>query len=532
MKVRNSTLLNIYLALFTCSINAQDIMLESEVTTEFNILRSLAREPQTKLEFDYTNGVSSVSKTSKSILVFNIPQLKEIENRIGVAYKKDFIRLIVAHELAHQIQYKYYHNISGGLLYECQADIIGGFLIYQLIGKDISEWNLSHNITSMDDPGYTKMLKDLEGRVYASLTQIFQAGVYSGLGRKHPSNEERRLALRDGLAYGNIWLYGEVLINAPSAGNPTLTYTEKIRLAKHYQKLLNYLPGDNIVTWSLRHAKKVIHDYLPNARYIVTYSETDWDTSKDNPYVYYEQIIKNEGDKTITLNYYTQIYTVKRDDPKNTLYWDLRATNSHNFTLKPGETREVIDSLKWVATTDYMPRIVHLGDEGSLFSCTTLSDNREEASSNIPNHYSGNSLSNDAYILEIMFSSRSLYDRFINGVGTVVTRSFKSDVSFVSLLKIPSSIGTDIKWNRKANRYDLDVFYYYGKNKIEALKSAERLIANIKLAEHIVKISNKEIEANDKEWEILSEKGEVIGSISMYEFKNGNYQVKMLVLGL
>lgn len=511
----------------------QDEMLKHEIQNQFVILRQLSREMSTKLEYDYSNTASSESKTKNGILVVNIPQLKDMVQVMGRAYERDLIRLIIAHELGHQIQYRFYSNIAGGLLYECQADIIAAFLLYQVIAQEISQWIDIAQVSSLEDPRYKKKMDELNNRFYASLTAIFNAGEAESRERTHPNNNERRLALRDGFMYGNLWLYGEVLANVPATSNtPQLTVQTKNQLANHYKKLLNYLPGDNLLTWSQRHAKKIIHEFLLNCKNIAVYSMNDWDTSAENPFVYYKQNIVNKGDKIITLNYYNQVYTVKREDPKNTLYWDLRSTKSHSVTLQPGEKREIVDSLEWIATKEYMPRFVYLGSEGSLFSCTTVSDKVEYFTKQPRNHFSDPVPTSGALILDIYLTSRSNFETFIGSVGKFYTLKFYGDMSFRSLVQLPSAESTEINYIKRKDRYDLEAKFYTGGSRLKADEAVQTIIQSMDKNEFAIKKQPETVASDDKFWIISDRSGEDIGKITYYHFDSGNYRVSMSIYGV
>jgi hypothetical protein len=511
-------------------VKGQDKIIEAAISAEFEILRNYAMEPLTKLQFDYTKNVSSLSQYKNRIIIINIPQVKDMIVEIGERYKKDIIRLVVAHELAHQSQYTHHSNVQGGLLYECQADIIAGFLIYQMLVKDIMEWVLRAGIQDMADSRYKRKVRELNDLSHALLDVIFGQGGIQGHKRTHPSNEERRLALRDGFHYGNAWLYGEFLPNLQTTTKPVINVNERKKIADRYKQLMNYLPGDNLITWSMRQVKKIIHEHVDNCKDLVVYTDINWDTSPDNPYIYYEQIIKNTGSRIVTLNYNNQIYTAKRTDSPNTLYWDLNSANAYSFSIKPGLIHKVNDSLKWYGDKELMPTFVYLGRKGALFSCTTLGDKKVEPVVDAGNHFADPNSPNDRSILDIYLSTRSFFSSYINSIGFVFTERFDRDIFYFSRIEFPSAISTEIEFVKRSNRYDLRVDFYSGTDKLAAENSLKKILKICQENQLITKEDKDTINPPGKKFDVFQE-GEIIGRIQFYKFEGGKFSTTFVIFG-
>jgi hypothetical protein len=516
--------------LISCIVKGQDKIIETAISVEFEILRNYAMEPRTRLQFDYTKNVSSLSQHANRIIIVNIPQVKGMIAEIGERYKTDIFRLVVAHELAHQIQYTQHSNVKGGLLYECQADIIAGFLIYQMLVKDVMEWGARTGIQNMEDSRYKSKVRELNDLQHALLNVIFGQGGSQGLKRTHPSNEERRLALRDGFNYGNAWLYGEFLPGIQGTGNPAIGAVDRKKIADRYKQLMNYLPGDNLLSWSLRQARKIIHEHVENCKDLVVYNDLNWDTSPGNPYLYYEQIIKNTGSRIITLNYNNQIYTAKRTDAPNTLYWDLNSANAYSITIRPGMIYKVKDSLKWYGDKELMPTFVYLGRKGALFSCTTLEDKKVEPIVNTGSHFADLTAAKDRSILDKYLSSRSLFSSYINSIGVVHTEKFDRNVMYLSRIEFPSARSTKIEFVRRSNRYDLRVDFYDGTDKLAAENSLKKIIKICQESQLIIKEDKDTAGTAEKTFDIFQE-GEIIGRIRLYKF-DGEFSTIFIIYGI
>lgn len=506
----------------------QDI--ESEVRQTLKELQGLSGIPPASLTFDYSKTTSS--KTEKSKLSVNIPQLKEIIDVIGISYKKDIIRLVLAHELGHILQYQFYSNIHGSLLYECQADIIAGYLLFQLAMNDLILWNQQAGITDIDNPKYVDRMKQLNDKVLASLSAIFRAGSNVLDNKTHPSNEERRLALRDGFNYGTMWLYTEVMPNIPELKGQPLSKADIKKMASRFRQNVNYLPADNLITWSYRQSKKITHDNLLNCKDILVYTTIDWDTSADSPFAYYEQKIINKGNKTLTLSFDNQVYTARRTDAANSLYWNLQSSRSYSFTLSPGQVREISDSLEWIATKDYMPHLVYLGRRGSHFSCTSLSDVIPNPSTIVVgNHYANMESTSASDMLESFLTTRPYFDEYIGGVGDTYDEKFSGTITYGSRIFFPEASNTTVEYTPRRKRYDMRVDYYKGPVKSKAQQKLQELQqqfihSSLSLQEH-----THEKGSEDRAWDIMHE-GEQIGSLYLFHLKSGDYVLHFTIEGI
>jgi hypothetical protein len=521
------------LVLCALQLNAQDESLKAAIQNQFLVLKNLSYETQARLEYDYSNR-SSVTNTKKGIVQINIPELKEMIGGVGSSYQQEVIRLVVAHELGHQIQYRHQNNTQGGLLYETQADILAGFLMYQMMWNDMLEWQRQMGVTSTKDKRYTDKIKEITDYVYASLNAIFSKGSGESIGRTHPTNEERRMALRDGLTYGNLWLFAEVLPNFTATGEDALSAEDKREAAEHYKQLLHYLPNDNVVTWSKRHAEKIIHSFLANSRYIGVYTDFRWDTRSNNPYVYYYHKIRNLGERTLTLSFYDQVYTVKRTDAENTLFWDLRGTKAYSITLHAGETYEIKDSLKWLALKDYMPRFIHLGETGALYSCTALSDPEESIG------FSGNHFAEfaretepekDEGVLDVLLSSRQNFDTLIGNVGVFSTEKMRGILSYQSRVDLPSAYETKVVTDETLNGFDLSANYYDGDNRTAAEQRLSMLQSVFTHLDYAVTPGRQQTVSDTRSFMITDRNRKEIGGIDLFHFSNGEYSLALSIFG-
>ncbi|TDX00202.1 hypothetical protein [Dinghuibacter silviterrae] len=247
------------------------------------------------------------------------------------------IQFLVAHELAHQIQFKHYRDEMAGAvscelrrLYECQADILAGVYVSELY----------------DLPDSVQADARLHPGVLHALEFVYSIGDEEQSESMHPSFSERRTAFRLGLAYP----------------------LERGR--------------EDSITWSLRMAKYIIH-YPGKVTGNVLFSPVYWNANNDNTVrwdtsrlvhkVYYQLgSFKNVNPFPIDLFLQCKLVGQYRDvmqqDPKKILLQG--SSTSQVFHLAPGDSVFVTGSLDWasVATEEFMPRFIAPPRPEALFS--------------------------------------------------------------------------------------------------------------------------------------------------------------------
>ncbi|HTF29919.1 MAG TPA: hypothetical protein VK625_13795, partial [Flavitalea sp.] len=357
------------LAMFVFSeLQAQQISREL-IIREFGRLKFLSKESATQLAFDDVQGSSAVSERQGRKVTINLPELHRLANRTAPIYTTAVVRMVLAHEMAHQMQYTHEQGKNSPVVNECQADLVCGFLIaqqffYDFVTKLIENENKS--VTNELIKEGTERLNNVSIVVFSS---IFLLGDDFNPDNTHPRNDQRLAALRDGLSYGAMYLMYENFNLLPNDLKiSTKTSMDSIK------KVLNFWENENVITWSQKHARRITHENINHCKDIVVYNEWSWDTAKSHPYLSYAQTIKNIGNKKIYLNFYNQIRTKVRTKPDSVFYWQTTATNSHIATLGPGATKSLSDSLKWYGDRVVMPSVLLFGNPNSLYTCTCSDD--------------------------------------------------------------------------------------------------------------------------------------------------------------
>lgn len=490
--------------------------LRQAVQNAFDTLKYIAQEPNASLEFDNSRQLNTESRKQGRIIV-NLRQIQYILNHVDEIYSKDVIRLIVGHELGHQVQYRYYTNQQfSPVLNECQADILAGFFLFQI---SLQEFYKENPLLHENDPRISKLDSHFARVVLAGVSAIFDLGDDYTKDNTHPRNEQRRLAVRDGFTYGGFWIV-DAAHNLPQLSNTI--HLQAYQEGEKLKKILNYLPADNVLTWSYRHAKNIVHFQQENSKNIVVYSDWKWDTTRTNPYCSYTHKIKNIGDKIVSVNFEDQIYTALRTDPSNSLYWDIVSNNSYALALQPGETKSITGRLKWDATIDLEPYFVKIGDKGSLYSCSTIIHKEEDISSYMPAAFDDVHAPSLDAVLDVILSERDKFTSYIDGIGNVYFDDSFDNIDYPSRLKVPVANETRIHFDRRNNAYSMYVNLYVGAYRDVALTRINSILEAMK---KIAPRNQYEIitdESDNKVWEVYDEGRGRVGQISLDKVKKSH----------
>lgn len=488
----------------TTAVYAQPPDLESMIRSEFDEVKAISREPDAFLEIEDSD------KSSRSVIggrvIINKRQVANTIREINASYQDYVVQLFVAHEIAHQVLYRHFGKSQSILLNECQSDILAGFFIFQLLGKEYFQ--------AVDQYGQADFLSLLK-KARDPLNAIFALGDKFTKEHTHPRDEQRRTAFRDGFAYGVLWLTTSMNMdtNIPISKKADLRTAERT-----LRTLLDYRPGENAVTWSLKRAKKIIHDELPACKNIVAITEFKWHTTAEDPNVYYSHFLKNIGNEAVSIDFDDQVFTALRTDPQNTLYWDLYNTQSYQYYLKPGDTRQVEGKLEWTATKEYMPYFVSLGSNGAIYSCS--SNSPATASSATTKSY-GTAASEAPKLstqsaLGILYSERRKFESYINSIGeTSDEKESIEDVAYESKLQIPDAISTMVQYSIPTKKYSMRIRLYKGTSAGEASVKASKLIAMLKEEIPQVQVMEDDEPGEDSRIWWIERNGENTGMINL-----------------
>lgn len=497
------------LFLLMTPLSAQQITREL-IDREFVALRKLSMEYQARLEFDESPAASSTSQRMGRKIIVNIPQLQRITASVGNAYAKDVVRLLLAHELGHQLQYTHAGERPVTVVNECQADILAGYLITQRYYSEIPTLTGDRQQAEID------RLKDVTIAIYSSM---YLLGNEFDPGNKHPRSDQRKVALRDGISYAYLWMY-EMVKNTPS--NPLYADPNTTKAIRKIKENLNYIPGDNVITWSLRHAKRIIHVNADYCKELIFQSTHKWQTSVAAPYVFYEQQITNPGNKTVTITYYNQVYTSLKKDPANPFHWNIISTGAHTKTIYPGTTVTVKGQLEWYANDSIQPSFLSPARTGALYTCSCLENKAAAAETyslgNVDLAADNNTTPRLSTIVDQVISDKGNFDTYIDGIG-ILHNPGSDRINFDSKRKLPGAIFNYVIYSRNDKKYMLEAAFYSGKNRQQARQVLNKLITD--LSADGLRLSAGHDDRQHQTWEMI-QNSEVVGRLRWMIFDTTN----------
>jgi hypothetical protein len=514
------------LSMFQFILVKAQVSLENDIRAEFAKIKGLSREPGISIRLE-NDAETSSRALEGGVIVVNLNQVNEILSKLNVSYHRYIIRFLIAHEVGHQLQYRYPNNEANQVVNECQADLLAGYLLMQTIGDEYIQTLVRLNITGMDDPRIRTEVEKLKPDLFKALTAVFDLGDNFRPDHLHPKSEQRRTALRDGLAYGNLWW-----LDATS-NDPNIPANQKAHLPpmiKLYKQLLSFREGDNVITWSLRRSKKIVHHQSESCKNIVAFVEWEWNTSADNPVVTYSMKIKNIGEKLTNIDFDNQVFTVLRENSANSLYWDLRSVKSYQVTLNPGEVKSVKDKLKWVTSKELMPSFTCLTDENSLYTCSSTNTSSNAFIPAVQKAASIQNVPRRQDILGVILTSRKSFVGFIDGIAKSLDEELSNDelLSYPSKITVPGAISTEVEFDQESMEFSSSVLLYRGKNQGVAENFVDEITREI-LAEGLgLTIVPDNPIGNTKRWGIRDNQSNRVGAIAL-RVSNGNYSVSLRV---
>jgi hypothetical protein len=279
-------------------------------------------------------------------IAVSLTELQRIRQDSGVRKFREILRFILAHEKAHQVQYRQYSATAvqsddeeQRRIFECQADILAGKYMIESFGEPTPE-----NQAAIEDA--LQVAFDLGTEEYSKFSD-------------HPSHEARRIAVRLGMASGMTVLLSRRLPD-PIAQGMIQTISEKVDIRS----------GEMPLDWSLRLSKRITHfSRAASLDIVLDDKDIKWDTTAQNPFVTFSLTYENTGHKPIIVDLEVQCASVPRNNPDDTKKWQKWSVKNFRFTLQPGQKYPVRGTLPWLATPDLMPRLIFPPDATALMSC-------------------------------------------------------------------------------------------------------------------------------------------------------------------
>ncbi|WP_452224596.1 hypothetical protein [Lacinutrix chionoecetis] len=385
-----STILLSFLLLFHTYSPSQNV--DASIRSEFLKLKTISL-PNFSTELKIVEKGVMKSKPNGEV-IFSKEQLNKLSSRFSATGVKYLIRILLAHELAHQFQFNWYKGKKelndkpiSRMLLEGQADMLAGFCLGSLF---IKETNFNQLETSNID------IEDF----YSIFQFMLSIGIDEGTLGTHPSKIDRLLLIKQGLEAGIINSGIELAkLNEDRIINYYGSLDAYNEIINESFKTLDYdINKENIFNWTYKITKKIINYNPEIAKNIVLIkdnnnSTVNWNTKQEYPFVDYNLSYLNISKKPIDINmevYVSHVSRLKKDSIK---YHSKVNVNIHKFRIEPRETKVLQGRLRWnraendelgmtELTEDKMPRIV-FPDAYSQASIASYSFADAEENSNL-----------------------------------------------------------------------------------------------------------------------------------------------------
>jgi len=308
-----------------------------------------------------TNG-DIEAKPQLGILI-NKKDIQKYFDKSQVHQMRDVIRVVLAHEKAHWVQFRdprygfqiLRWDLERKRIMECQADIIAGKCWREAFGIESFkrlEANPLTSETASDKPQF--YAKDI-------LQLAFDLGKYetnSNNGNDtHPSRQSRRVAFRLGMAVGGLDFANreiDQLSRQPaSADRDQLIQLYRGSMNITMYKTQFYPQQRDMLDWSYWQASRIVHYSSSASKDIsITVNREKWSRNPEHPYVTYSISFQNTGTRPIRSDFAIQCDAFPKDDRQDTKASLLIDSKSYRFTLQPNEKRTIRDSLMIALSND------------------------------------------------------------------------------------------------------------------------------------------------------------------------------------
>jgi|GEM_PF-1408384 len=446
----------LFFFVFLCISNsALSFDLKASLMLDFQRISELSGIDRITLTIDSSSSGRTRSSGDNSVIV-SLVQTENLLREVDKKHRTTVMRAVLGHELAHQLQSRWLNYTNITQLNECQADIISGFLTMLIECDDLINYVRTSNI-SMEMETYNEALMRMNDKLSSALTVFFDLGEnYTSHSDTHPRSEQRRTAMREGMYWGILWLLDLLEKDTDIPLEYRRHYKSEI---SKFKQLLAYIPGDNLMSWSERHSKKIIHFDIRHCRDLIVKDSVSWDISSENPFVAYYSEISNKGNNILTVNFSVRTVKVKRSDPNNSLFWTLTSSSNHSITLKPNEKKMVFNKLQWDASADMMPRILTLSDPNTLYAISTT--NSTVKLDELANSYSTSKVNSELVISmsEMFNTSRNSIEEYVGGLG--VYNWYSNKIVYPSVFGTNEDVKCNVIYSFESKNYYFDVAIYF-----------------------------------------------------------------------
>lgn len=463
---------------------------EHEFETMAGMWRQMQLDPGT-LTWSTEHG-SHASHNSE--IVLNAGQLERFTAGKSADFQKMFVRLILSHELGHRFQMsaafgKNMKDAQGESVtfLECFADILAGYYMS-------CRANMVDMPVLMADPAFDMSAYQEKHRAvaYQVFEQVLAMDRVSQLSVTHPENEERRLAIRQGLLIGELFFLQLLLqqrTENPDAF-PEEAWNRAVEIEEILRRSLHYTgaPG-GVFRWMHEEAIRILNENNSVCRNLVLFDrQIQWNESDDNPEVRFSFRIWNNNDVKVRFAGRVTTDIRLRNNPSNVIQSGSVDSYSYDRAINPGDTICVQGTLRWMASDEYMPYIALPDSPGTLYWAFNFDKPQVDPVTRrrYQPRVSDEAVSDEEVtdMISFLWANRNAWMEYVKGIGSTFEKDRSkletSVVFFDSPFRLRPEMHGYIKKDLEKERISCTVDVLITSSRKEAIRRQESLIDQIK----------------------------------------------------
>jgi hypothetical protein len=315
-----------------------DASLDAIITTEFNTAKTAVAGTKLMITDSGTNlaygdGTIAISRAF----------IRQYLAAAGESETRQMTRFLIAHELAHELQFRRYGGFSAvaqnadvetRIGYEAQADIFAAQYLY----------------LKFQGPN-----RPSNEAIVNALQLGFDMGDEDNSSQDHPNHDHRRNGVRYGLASGAL-----VIAATLAASNSQFAESEEVLRGS-----LDF-EGNDFPSWALRSARKINHWHIDPKDISIAAGNIDDQT--DPQKFTYAIALANAGTSQLVLDCSVQSISYPRGAPHDGAGSLLMGSQRSVASLAPGQTKAISGSLLRREDAHYQAELIFPPDSRALFA--------------------------------------------------------------------------------------------------------------------------------------------------------------------
>jgi hypothetical protein len=424
-------------------------------------------------------------------IVINLGEIAAYTADKNKNFKKLFVQFVIAHEIGHKLQQQHYQKEvidqtkgEGAIFLECNADILAGFLMTDVINT-VEVPALIRANPSFDFTRFTNENTDEMLNVYRNVFTMNQSNTFINT---HPSHIQRLMAIKDGIMMGIC-----TLISFTDAAQSRIPKKEIELIVERYNNIAKAINFDNPQNknpfiWAQDEAIQITHENNELARNLVRYRTKVQRIHANQRYFNYSFSIYNNNPVKIRFagRVYTAIHSRSNEDAADIIKkipWD---SESFDRTIEAGQSIEISGQLKYAFDDDYTADLIMPGDPESLYFVFDAANPGIDISQKVSSDdnfkaWTSRSLINiDDHIKKILNKSSNFYP-YTKGIA--ISRENDEQEIFKGIRYIEPTFKAGMEPGQR--------FFYVGKHKLIYEFNACELKNPNEVREHFYEINQK-----------------------------------------